>query len=420
MVIGLVPALQSTGNNLTLGLKSDSAASTGDSRGAIFRQALTIGQVALSLSLLATAGLFERSLANLRAADPFPQPDRVLLFRMKPQKELYDDQRIRILTAEVVRRMSTLPGVKFAALAEEGPYGSRGAMRATVRASDGRTVDVDMDIVSPGLFATLGIPLLNGRDFSVRDDEGSKPVVVVDELLAQRLFGSDDPIGKMVEAPLHGNDVAFEIIGVVRATRYYDLHQTPPSMFFYNLQQAGPYMPTLHVRVGSANPEFVASEVRREFGVIDRDVPMFDVRTLRDRALDTLAQQRLVSDLAATFGALALTLVAVGLYGLMAFSVAQRTREIGIRVALGAERKQIMSLVAWQGMRIVFIGVALGLPASFLLTNLMAGMLYNVHPDDPLSFATVTFILGMVTLLACYIPARRATCVDPLVALRYE
>ncbi len=420
VIIGLVPALQSTGNNLTLGLKGDSAASTGDARGAIFRQALTIGQVALSLLLLATAGLFERSLANLRAADPFPQPDRVLLFRMKPQKELYDDQRIRILTAEVVRRMSTLPGVKFAALAEEGPYGSRGATRATVHACDGRTVNADMDIVSPGLFATLGIPLLNGRDFSVRDDEGSKPVVVVDELLAQRLFGSDDPIGKMVEAPLHGNDVAFEIIGVVRASRYYDLHQTPPPMFFYNLQQAGPYMPTLHVRVGSANPQFVVSEVRREFGVIDRDVPMFDIRTLRDRALDTLAQQRLVSDLAAAFGALALTLVAVGLYGLMAFSVAQRTREIGIRVALGAERKQIMSLVAWQGMRIVFIGVALGLPASFLLTNLMKGMLDNVHPDDPLSFATVTFVLGMVTLLACYIPARRATCVDPLVVLRYE
>ena len=420
VVIGLVPSLQSTGNNVSLGLKSDSAASIGDAKGGIFRQALTIGQVALSLLLLTIAGLFERSLANLRAADPFPQPDRVLLFRMKPQKEFYDGQRIRTLTADVVRRMSTLPGVELAALAEEGPYGSRGALRSAVHASDGRTVDADMDIVSPGLFATLGIPLLNGRDFSVRDDEGSKPVVVVDELLAQRLFGSDDPIGKMVEAPLHGKDVAFEIIGVVRATRYYDLHQTPPSMFFYNLQQAGPYMPTLHVRVGSANPEFVASEVRREFGVIDRDVPMFDVRTLRDRALDTLAQQRLVSDLAATFGALALTLVAVGLYGLMAFSVAQRTREIGIRVALGAERKQIMSLVAWQGMRIVFIGVALGLPASFLLTNLMAGMLYNVHPDDPLSFATVTFILGMVTLLACYIPARRATCVDPLVALRYE
>src|SRR5438105_9925848 len=217
VVIGLVPALQSTGNDLTLGLKSDSAASIGDARGAIFRQALTIGQVALSLLLLTIAGLFERSLANLRAADPFPQPDRVLLFRMKPQKELYDDQRIRILTAEVVRRMSTLPGVELAALAEEGPYGSRGAMRSAVHASDGRTVDADMDIVSPGLFATLGIPLLNGRDFSIRDDEGSKPVVVVDELLAGRLFGSDDPIGKMVEAPLHGNDVAFEIIGVVRA-----------------------------------------------------------------------------------------------------------------------------------------------------------------------------------------------------------
>jgi len=191
-------------------------------------------------------------------------------------------------------------------------------------------------------------------------------------------------------------------------------------MIFYNLQQAGPYMPTLHVRVSSANPETVVSEVRREFGVIDRNVPIFDIRTLRDRVLGTLAQQRLVSDLAGAFGALALSLVAVGLYGLMAFSVAQRTREIGIRAALGADRKRIMTLVAWQGMRIVFIGVALGLPASFLLTRLMAGMLYNVHPDDPLSFATVTFVLSMVSLLACYIPARTATKVDPMVALRYE
>src|SRR5438477_5310606 len=416
VVIGLVPALQSTRNNLTLGLKNDSAASIGDARGDIFRQALTIGQVALSLLLLTIAGLFERSMANLRAADPFPQPDRVLLFRMKPQKELYDDQRIRTLTADVVRRISTLPGVKFAALAEEGPYGSRGAMRATVHTSDGRTVAADMDIVSPGLFTTLGIQLLNGRDFSARDNESSKPVVVVDELLARRLFGSGNAIGKMIEAPVQGNDVAFEIIGVVRSSRYYDLHQTSPPMIFYNLQQAGPYMPTLHVRVGSASPEIVVSEVRREFGVIDRNVPIFDIRTLRDRALDTLAQQRLVSDLAAAFGALALSLVAVGLYGLMAFSVAQRTREIGIRVALGADRKRILSLVAWQGMKIVFIGVALGLPASFLLTHLMAGMLYNVHPDDPVSFATVTFALGMVSLLACYIPARRAMKVDRMVA----
>ena len=420
VVIGLVPSLQSTGNNVSLGLKSDSAASIGDAKGGIFRQALTIGQVALSLLLLTIAGLFERSLANLRAADPFPQPDRVLLFRMKPQKEFYDGQRIRTLTADVVRRMSTLPGVELAALAEEGPYGSRGALRSAVHASDGRTVDADMDIVSPGLFATLGIPLFNGRDFSERDNERSKAVVVVDELLAQRLFGSSNPIGKMIEAPVQGNDVAFEIIGVVRSSRYYDLHQTSPPMIFYNLQQAGPYMPTLHVRVSSANPETVVSEVRREFGVIDRNVPIFDIRTLRDRVLGTLAQQRLVSDLAGAFGALALSLVAVGLYGLMAFSVAQRTREIGIRAALGADRKRIMTLVAWQGMRIVFIGVALGLPASFLLTRLMAGMLYDVHPDDPLSFATETFVLGMVSLLACYIPARTATKVDPMVALRYE
>ncbi len=154
--------------------------------------------------------------------------------------------------------------------------------------------------------------------------------------------------------------------------------------------------------------------------MIDKNVPIFDIKTLRDRALDNLAQQRLVSDLAAAFGTLALTLVTIGLYGLVAFSVAQRTREIGIRVALGAERKQIMSLIAWQGMQVVLIGIALGLPSSFLLARQIAGMLYTVHPDDPLSFATVMFVLGVVTTLACYIPARRATRVDPMVALRHE
>jgi len=244
--------------------------------------------------------------------------------------------------------------------------------------------------------------------------------VVVDEVLARGLFGHDNPVGKLVEASVADGDVEFEIIGVVGASRYFDLHQSPPPMIFFSLQQAGPYMPTLHVRAGSANTATVASEVRREFGVIDKNVPIFDIKTLRDRALDNLAQQRLVSDLAAAFGALALTLVTIGLYGLVAFSVAQRTREIGIRVALGAERKQIMSLIAWQGMQVVLIGVALGLPISFLLARQIAGMLYTVHPDDPLSFATVMFVLGVVTMLACYIPARRATRVDPMVALRYE
>jgi predicted permease len=420
VLMGLVPALYVTRNNLTLGLKSDSAASIGDARGTVFRRILTIGQVALSLLLLTMAGLFERSLMYLRAADPFPQPDRVLVFRMKPQKELYDGQKIRNFTAEVAQRMSKLPGVNVAGLAEEGPYGSRGAMHVTVGASDGRTARSDMDIVSPGLFATLGIPLLNGRDFSVRDGEHAKRVVVVDEVLARRLFGSDDPVGKMVNASLEEGDVEFEIIGVVGASRYFDLHQSPPPMIFFSLQQAGPYMPTLHVRAGSANTATVVSEVRREFGVIDKNVPIFDIKTLRDRALDNLAQQRLVSDLAAAFGALALTLVTIGLYGLVAFSVAQRTREIGIRVALGAERKQIMSLIAWHGMHVVLIGVALGLPISFFLARQIAGMLYTVHPDDPLSFATVMFVLGVVTMLACYLPARRALRVDPIIALRYE
>jgi predicted permease len=358
-------------------------------------------------------------MANLRTADPFPQPDRVLIFRMKPQKELYGGQQIRILAAEVVRHMSALPGVTSAALAEEGPYGSRGASHATVRTSDGRTIAADMDIVSPGLFATLGIPFLNGRDFSERDNEHSRPVIVVDELLARRLFESD-AVGKMVEAPLGGKDVAFEIIGVARASRYYDLHQSLRPMFFYNLQQAGPYMPALHVRLGSASPETVLSEVRREFGVIDRNVPIFDIRTLQDRALDTLAQQRLVSDLAGAFGALALSLVAVGLYGLMAFSVAQRTREIGIRTALGASPPQVMGMVIGQGMKLVLIGVVAGVLGALGATKPLAAILYQVTPNDPRTFLVVVILFAVVSAAACYLPARRAMRVDPMVALRHE
>jgi predicted permease len=277
-----------------------------------------------------------------------------------------------------------------------------------------------LDIVTPGFFATLGVPLLQGRDFTQLDKEGAKPVVIIDDLLARRLFGGENPVGKMLVTPLHSQDVPFEIIGVVRASPYYDLHQPPPPTYFYNLEQVGPYMPTLHVRVGAANTESVLAEVRREFDAIDRNVPIFDVKTLQDRANDSLAQQRLVTDLAAAFGILALGLVAMGLYGLIAFSVARRTREIGIRLALGAERMQIMGLIARQGMAIVFIGVALGLPAAFVLTRLMAGLLYGVQPDDPLTFFGVALVLGTVAALATVIPARPATKVDPMVALRYE
>ena len=420
LVFGLMPALYATRPQTAESLKSDSPSSLGDGAGARFRQALAVGQVALSFLLLAAGGVFERSLGNLRAADPFPQPNHVLLFRMKPQEELYDGRRIRLLISEVGRRMSALPGVRAAGLAEEGPYGSRGPSHAHVRTPDGRTTDADLDMVTPGFFATLGVPLLQGRDFTELDKEGSKPVVIIDELLARRLFAGENPVGKMLVAPLHSQDVPFEIIGVARASRYYDLHQPPPPTYFYNLEQWGPYMPTLGVRLGDTSAESVLAEVRREFEDIDRNVPVFDVRTLQDRVNDSLAQQRLVTDLAAAFGILALGLVAMGLYGLIAFSVARRTREIGIRMALGAERMQILRLIARQGMAIVFIGVAMGLPAAFVLTRLMAGLLYGVPPGDPLTFFGVALVLGTVAALATFIPARPATKVDPMVALRYE
>jgi predicted permease len=426
LIFGLIPALQATRCRLAESLKSDSAASIGQTGGISVRKILVSGQVALSLLLAMAAALMWQSLRNLRAGDFFPQPDRVLLFTLKPQVELYSSAHMRRLTAEIVRQMAELPGIESAALAEDGPLGDLSRRQGTVKTTVGHTIEAGMDAVSPGFFETTGVPLLRGRDFSSVDRNGVRPVAIVNQLLARRLFKNENPLGKLLLPPpnsgwMDGVTGPLKIIGVVQSTRYSDLHSPPPPAMYVDIQQGTAYMPTLHVRLAAgANAADVTTEVRREFTNIDRNFPVFEIKTLADRVNDSLARERLVGQLAGAFGILALALVVVGLYGVVAYTVAQRTREIGLRMALGAQKGDVLRLVLGQGMSLAVGGVGIGLVGGLALTRFLSSLLYGVKPTDPLTFALVLLGLLAVAVVACYIPAWRATKVDPMVALRHE
>ncbi len=419
-LFGLVPALAATQGDLAGALKSDAGGSMGESGRFSFRKALVVSQVALSLQLLMVAGLFVRTLAKLRATDFGFRPEHVLLFRMKPQVELYSPQQIQKMTAELVRRVALVPGVQSAGLAEEGPLGSRGGGWTMVRLPNGEAVRATADEVSPGFFDTIGMTRLAGRDFSPADKEGSPAVLIVNDVLARMLFHHDDPIGRGVVAELR-EARPFEVVGVVRSSRYYDLHTAPAPAVYFAIQQITAYMPTLHVRVATGRSSAdVAAAVRREFDALDRELPVFDIKSMEDRVNDSLARERLVSILAGAFGVLALLLAGIGLYGVMAYMVARRSREIGIRVALGSSPGAVLWMVAKEALTLLGAGIAVGLAAGVMASRLVASQLFGVSPADPLTILTATMTMLVVTSLATLIPARRAARVDPTVALRYE
>lgn len=426
VLLGLIPALQATRLDLTASLKSDTAASIGAGRGIRIRKALVSSQVALSLLLLIVAGLLWKTLANLRTGDLFPEPNRVMLLTIKPQVELYSAARVRTLTRQIPGRLAGLPGVKSVGLAENGPLGTRSS-RATVGNTQGQMINVAMDLVTPGYLGTIGLPFLMGQDFSRGDHDKSLPEVIINEALRRQLFGNEDPVGKTLITPPNSSIQAFDIqgpmtiVGVVKSCRYYDLHQIPPPAIYLNMEQGTAYMPTLHVRLaGGANPPDVVEEVRRELNSLDNGFPVFNIKTLADRVNDSLARERLMGQLASAFGLMAVTLVALGLYGLMAFMVARRTREIGIRMALGANKIDVLRLILGQGLWLTLIGAAVGSVGAIVLTRFLSSLLYGVAPNDPITFILVSLLLIAVALCASYIPARRAANVDPMVALHYQ
>jgi predicted permease len=437
-ILGLIPGVKATRGDLALSLKSDSAGSLGDIGGSKLRRGFVVGQVAMSVLLLALAGVFERSLGTLRDVNPFPQPEQVLLFTMKPQPELYDPANVLSLATEITHRVSALPGVQSAAVAENGPLGSRWRWgRSTIEGSSGQIIDAVVDSVSPGYLGTIGLPLVAGRDFSLSDTSASPRVVIINETLARLLFKDENPLGRRIDiAPglmrsktpvVPGNVIdqgygkLAEIIGVARGNRYYDLHEGPQPAFFSSIQQDPAYMPTLHVRVSAGHsPAVVIRAVLGEFDSIDRGFPVFNIRTLGDRLDDSLARERLLSQLAAAFGVLALLLSLTGIYGVMAYSVTRREREIGLRTALGATSAAVLRMVFRESMILVALGIAAAVPSTLSAGLLVSSRMPGLPAVDLPSLGTAALLMLGVAALAGFLPARRAARLDPITALRCQ
>ena len=418
-IFGVIPALDASKLQLQSMLKDRSVSGLQRSR---FRGLLVVGQVALSVVVLICAGLFVRTLRNTQSVDPGFDVDKMLVMSIDVGRSGYSEEKGRLFYQQVIGRVRAMPGVSAASLAISTPFSGswRNGFHVEGQATTG-DLACDYNVVAPRYFESTGIALLKGRDFTEQDGLTSPTVVIVNEEFVRRMFPGENPIGKRLAIPWHEGDNTYsEIIGVAKNVKYEKLTESPRMYFYVPFQQHYQSGAALLVRSRGDDPSALTAAVAREAQSLDKNLPVFSVRMLADRLRDSLAPQRSAAMMLGIFGLLALALASIGLYGVLAFSVGQRQHEIGIRMALGAQAGDLLVLVIKQGMLLTGIGLALGLSAAFLCTRLIANQLYGVSPIDPITLGVTSSMLGVVALLACYLPARRATKVDPLVALRSE
>jgi putative ABC transport system permease protein len=426
IIFGLAPALQASNPDVLPVLKGETPVSKVSTRRFTLRNLLVVSQVALSLIVLVCAGLFVKSARNAQSIDPGFKIDNVLVLSMNPGLLGYTEAQGNAFYHQLIERVETLPGVQVASVATLLPLGDSSHGTGPV-IPEGQPLPppgedggyVLNNTVGPKHFATLQIPLLAGRDFEERDNEHAPKVVIINETLARRLWPGENPIGKRLTVGRKENRPLWEVIGVAKDGKYRTLGESPKPYMYFPLPQD--YEPGMTLLIRTTNdPKSLTSAVRQEVKALDARLPVTGVMTLQEHMGYALMWTRMGAKLSTTFGLLALLLAATGLYSVMAYAVSQRTREIGIRMALGAQRSDVLRLVAGQGMILALTGVVIGLPLAFVLTRVMAGLLYGVSAGDPLIFFVVPVLLGAVALLACLIPARKATKVDPMTALRYE
>ena len=421
VTFGLAPAIRTTRCNLAGALKSDSGASIGDLSSGWLRKLLVVSQVAFSLVLLIAAGVFVRTMLSLWPTDLGSHPERILLFTLKPQSEIYTPVQRRSLMTELVRRVSDIPGMEAAGVAEYGPLGSRvSESRASVEAEPGHSVRAETDWVSRGFFDAVGIPRLAGRDFALSDQPGAPLVVIINQSLGRALFGSTNPVGRSIRFTQDKDARPFEVVGMVGDSRYYDVHGTPQPTLWMPFQDTAPYMPTLHVRSSGTNMDAMAAAVRRELDAFDKGFPVFNVKTLEVGIGESLARERILASLSGAVGFLALALAAVGLYGILAYSVSRRTREVGIRMALGSGTRSVLWMVAREALLLIGLGGLVGIALSAAGWRLLASRMSGVSPIDASVLIVCATIMLIVAATAVGIPAIRACRIDPLVALRHE
>ena len=428
IIFGLAPALQSSRTDLLPLLKDESHSSVQSRRRFTMRNLLVVAQVALSLVLLIGAGLFLRSLWRIQNTRPGFDADKVLTASLNINLLRYTTQQGRDFYRQAVERVAGLPGVESVSLARVVPIS--GGMRTTsfiIEGQDEQEIDrrrVDGDdglqvtganVVGANYFQTMGVSLLRGRDFAETDDRNAPRVVIINESFARRYFAGQDPLGKRLR---FGNPWS-EIVGVARDSKYRALDEASRPFVYQPLAQNHETGMTLHVRA-AGDPLSVAAAVRREVNSIEKNLPLTDLQPMSELIGASLYPARMGAVLIGVFGLLALLLAAVGLYGVISYAVSRRTREIGVRMALGARARDVLRLVLREAMTLVVIGTAIGWGLAAASSRLIASFLFGVGPMDAATFAATPILLAMVALIASYLPARRAMKVDPMVALRCD
>jgi len=418
-LFGMFPALHATRGDLAVTLRSDSAASIGDARSALFRKILVAGQVAFSLTVLIAAGLFVRTLHNLRPRDLGVDPNRVLQFMIKPQQEIYTDARKFTMLDELLRHISQVPGVESAALTQPTPVGMTGNGRL-LEVPGGNSVQVLDADVSPAVVRTFGLKLLAGRDLTAADKPGAPLVALLNQAAARALYGNENPIGRTFQRTDGIGTATFQVAGVVEDFEFADFQKSHRPVGFFPFQRYAAYMPVLNVRINNNDASGMFAALRRAFDEVDKGFPVFNVKTMSMQFDDTLARERMVADLAEVFGVLALVLAAVGLYGVLAYSVTRRTREIGIRMALGSATSSLVWMVVREALQLVGVGCAAGLVLALAAGRSIASYLFGVSTFDPLTLIAATGLMLAIAAVAVCAPAFRASRVDPLLALRCD
>jgi predicted permease len=418
IVFGLVPAWQAARTDLLPVLKNG-APSGCTPRQPRLRGALIVGQIGLSLVVLVCAGLCVRTLHNALSINRGYNVDRVLTAEIDLGRQGYSEEGGRSFYQQLLERVQALPGVESASLAHKSPLSSQ--MGTVVRpeglAENRPSTAVRYNIVMPRHLETIGLRLLQGRDFNAQDTAHAPGVAIINEALARSLWGEQNPLGRALFAATSRQRI--EVIGVVNDARYGSVLRPPHLHLYLPVTQEYKSSMALHVKM-VGEPALLNDEVQREVRTLDPNLPIYNVRTLSAQLDQVLASQRVAAALISSLGLLALLLTGIGLYGVMAYAVSQRTREIGIRMALGAHRGDVQKLIVRQGMTLALTGVALGLLASFAFTRVLKSLLFGVSATDPQTFAVIPVLLLGVALLACWIPVNRAAKVDPLVALRCE
>lgn len=427
LLFGLAPALQASSSALHQSLKESSRGASAGLMRSRMRRALIVVEVALSVVLLVGAGLLFRSFLHLQTVNTGFQSEQVLTARLSPSGSDFrnDDDYVRFYDRAMLR-LTNIAGVEDVGLINTLPLAKGPTLAFRIDGRELTTVDkwppANYRSISPQYFRTMNIPLLEGRPFDEHDSSGAPLVLMVNEALARRDFPGEDPVGKRVtfgRTNRNGSPVWFEIVGVASNSRSSELREEPPAEIYFSYLQDPSQEMSLVMRT-TGDPSTFASGMKAAIAEVNKSVPVSDMKTMDLIVSESITQPRFTLFLLIVFGSFALLLSAAGIYGVTAYSVSQRTHELGIRLALGAQVSDVVKLILRQGLATSLLGLLIGLVLSFGLTKLIKSLLFDVSDADPLTFGVITLLLFLVALLACYIPARRATKVDPLVAFRYE